>query len=220
MWTNNSLFDIQDQFNMNRKKSIRKKIGAFVALTLLSVVSFFATPVFAQAWEKIDPQNREAGIVSMGITEDGKYPIYMLSVDTRRKIYETDGYQFSEEELPRFMVRVQQSDVNKNGYRCDRICYDRFGNIVGLNPNHYKVVKWDGRTIEPIGREKNYPVYPFLSNDLDDINYTYRRRIYRPEDVAENMKPIQKKHVNRNGYRCEFLCVNQDGQVVGWNPNR
>lgn len=73
--------------------------------------------------------------------------------------------------------------------------------------------------IPVIGKEAKYPVYAIPADNLDDISYFINGNYYTPELVMHSIPAISKKDVNAAGYKCEFLCINGKGQVVGWNPN-
>lgn len=72
--------------------------------------------------------------------------------------------------------------------------------------------------ITPVGREAKYPVFPLPSEDLDDLNYKVGSEMWDPNSIMQAIPPIENSDVNKNGYTCEFLCVNSKHQVVGWNP--
>lgn len=73
--------------------------------------------------------------------------------------------------------------------------------------------------IPVVGVEAKYRVYDIPTDNLDDISYFINGTYYTPELIMHSIPAIQKKDVDANGYKCEFLCINAKGQVVGWNPN-
>lgn len=189
------------------------------AIAIATLSNSFAPKAHAQAWEKMESTG--STMVTIGITEDGKYPIYQLKVTPqtlKNGQFPSDATIFSTEELPAYLIRIQKSDVNKNGYKCANFCFDKFGNLVGLNPERYTVPAPNSLVIQPIDHEKKYKIYPIDGSDLNDIGYNYRNYRYSPKEILTAIPPIKPEDVNRNGYRCDFLCVNSEGQVVGWNP--
>jgi hypothetical protein len=184
----------------------------------IAVAMLASTACRAQAWNKVTDKNMGIVIPVVGLTEDGKYPIYLLHPNKELTAFQADGYTFTVVELPQYMVRVAEADVNANGYKCTGYCVDKFGNIVGLNPKYFPVKKWDGYTIQPIDNDGKYYVYPKLGN-LDDLNWSYRGKMYKPADIMKSMPAISPCDNGKNGYTCEFLCANKAGGIVGWNPN-
>ena len=205
--------------NNNLTHSFWKRVRITLAtIALISLASSPMSKAQAQAWTKLES---DGVMVTIGITDDGKYPVYQLKVDKNTQKtgrYPSDGYVFSTEELPQYMIRIQPSDVNRNGYKCNFFCHDKYGNLVGLNPERVKAVAWDTTTIPPVDHEKKYLVYPIHTEDLDDLFYMFRSIKYDHKAMMTAIPPIRKEDVNRNGYKCEFLCANQDGKIVGWNP--
>jgi len=94
-------------------------------------------------------------IPTLGRTTDGKYNIYNLQGELDDLSYATieDGYVMQQGKLVRQSLVYQPDDLlgrmdfisvkdlNKNGYRCDFVCKDAQGHIVGLNPQRKWMLK-------------------------------------------------------------------------------
>jgi hypothetical protein len=75
--------------------------------------------------------------------------------------------------------------------------------------------------IKPTGRDGKYPVFAQISNaDLDDFRYNIDSSMYDVDQLMKVLPSIHPEDVGKGGIRCEFLCVNAKGQVIGWNPYR
>ena len=86
-------------------------------------------------------------------------------------------------------------------------------------PAPASAAKWDGFSIEPVGKEAKYNIYPLDGNFLEDDRWTYRSNVYGVDEMMKAIPAINSADVDANGYHCEFLCANAQNQVVGWNPN-
>lgn len=76
-----------------------------------------------------------------GTSSSNKYVIYNLKTTDEPKVFNSDNvWALSDETLPHFMLFVEESDVNRNGYRCAIICTNQFGEVVGLNPRYYRAL--------------------------------------------------------------------------------
>jgi hypothetical protein len=73
-------------------------------------------------------------IPTIGYTPEGKYPSYDLQGDLDDMWYMSGNTKWEPQDLVGRMVYVDIKDVNKNGYKCDWICKDKYLNVVGLNP--------------------------------------------------------------------------------------
>lgn len=74
-----------------------------------------------------------------GTSSSDKYVIYQLKPTEDPDVFNSnDEWALSTETLPHFMLFVAETDVNRNGYSCRIICTNRFGEVVGLNPHHYR----------------------------------------------------------------------------------
>jgi len=76
-----------------------------------------------------------------GTSSSDKYVIYQLKPTDNPDVFNSnDEWALSTETLPHFMLFVADTDVNRNGYTCRVICVNRFGEVVGLNPRHYRTL--------------------------------------------------------------------------------
>jgi hypothetical protein len=86
------------------------------------------------------------------------------------------------------------------------------------------VPKDTANAIKVVGHYKQYNVYDLDGSDLGlDIGpFPINGTIFPSAiEVADAMTPVDTQDAlqgNANGIRCEFLCVNPKGEVVGYNP--
>lgn len=75
------------------------------------------------------------------------------------------------------------------------------------------------KSIPILGLDVNhkYPVYD-LQGDLTDLSYFSGDYVFQSGDLFSRMKDIRPEDVNHNGYECEFICKDSQGDVVGLNP--
>lgn len=84
----------------------------------------------------------------------------------------------------------------------------------------------DPYRIYPVAQETHYGVYTGFTrpdgsgapSTISDHTFAHGDWILSRADIRRRMPPIHSRHVNRDGYVCDFFCVNSDGAIVGWNP--
>ena len=120
-----------------------KSLGMSVALALAgSLAHATPAPILNQGAAVGSIDYSAAPYVKVyGTSSSDKYVIYQLKPTEDPDVFNSnDEWALSTETLPHFMLFVAETDVNRNGYSCRVICTNRYGEVVGLNPRHYRSI--------------------------------------------------------------------------------
>lgn len=110
------------------------KVVPLLLLGLFSVIALMMQPEAAYAKGVRNP------VKVIGKSDDGKYPIYDLQGDLNDLNYQTSGnIVYQPDDLPDRMVFLSPKDATGGAYKCEFICKDAKGRVVGLNPSWAKL---------------------------------------------------------------------------------
>lgn len=70
--------------------------------------------------------------------------------------------------------------------------------------------------IPVIGKSGEFNIYKIEpKDDLDALKYFSGNTVYQPEDLTTRLPIIEKDKIAANGLRCEYLCADSKGNIVG-----
>lgn len=66
------------------------------------------------------------------------------------------------------------------------------------------------------GKSGEFNVYDIKpKDDLDALKYFSGNTVYQPEDLTTRLPIIEKAKAEQAGLRCEYLCADKAGNIVG-----
>ena len=117
------------------------KSSVVIQLAMMLVLcSLILSPLHAKDMRAIW-QAKAAPIKVIGVTADGKYPIYDLVGDETDTAYRAGSVLFTSGDLVNKLVFLAPADVDKGVYTCEFICKDQKQRTVGINPSFKFLLK-------------------------------------------------------------------------------
>lgn len=100
----------------------------------MSLLMYPSNAIGASMPQKVVMVDHTAGIPTMGVTADQRYPVYKLVGDVNAGFFISGKNVYPNGELITRMIYIHAADVKRSDFDCGFICKNDRGQVVGLNP--------------------------------------------------------------------------------------
>ncbi|OOG51584.1 hypothetical protein [Rhodanobacter sp. C01] len=192
----------------------------------------FATTDSKVAWQIAAKNGSKLMLTVNAINHEG-YPVYALTCANGRCSNETLGDQGTVQQVSIAMTDVRQVDISRYSYKCDVICTDNAGNIIG-RPSPYPPSQWSKSVTQPLAvlaamkrengdsdiqvsgiNQDGFPIYDALCGLDGQCHDSAGKPQGTVKQVADQLEAVDPQAALDYHLTCAVFCSDALSNVVG-----
>ena len=192
----------------------------------------FATTDSKVAWQIAAKHGSKLMLSVTAINHEG-YPVYALTCANGRCSNGTLGDQGTVQQVSVAMTVVRQVDIRRYGYKCDVICTDKAGNIIG-RPSPYPPSQWSRSATQPLAvlaamkrengdsdvpvsgiNQDGFPIYDALCGLDGQCHDSAGKPQGTVKQVADQLEAVDPQAAVDYHLTCAVFCSDALSNVVG-----